>query len=215
VFTTLATCPVTEETPFLYTGSQGGYSVFVPAVQHNSVGPASGSSTEAGTSIPLSKFFVASPGMSGATITAALARGQNLILTPGVYNLNQPIVVPHPDTVVLGLGMATLVPQRGNAAMIVVRNNGVKLSGFMIDAGPVKSPVLLSVGTPDRAMPATRTSSRMSSSASAVRRPRPSPRRSASWTMRRIRYSTTFGPGALTTATRWAGPSTPPTRASR
>jgi hypothetical protein len=148
VFTTLATCPVTEEAPFLYTDSQGSYSVFVPAVQHNSVGPASGSSTEAGTSIPLSKFFVASPGMSGATITAALARGQNLILTPGVYNLNQPIVVPHPDTVVLGLGIATLVPQRGNAAMIVVRNSGVKLSGFMIDAGPVKSPVLLSVGTP-------------------------------------------------------------------
>jgi hypothetical protein len=148
VFTTLATCPVTEEAPFLYTDSQGSSNVFVPAVQHNSVGPASGSSTEAGTSIPLSKFFVASPGMSGATITAALARGQNLILTPGVYNLNQPIVVPHPDTVVLGLGMATLVPQRGNAAMIVVRNSGVKLSGFMIDAGPVKSPVLLSVGTP-------------------------------------------------------------------
>ena len=148
VFTTLATCPVTEEAPFLYTDSQGGSNVFVPAVQHNSVGPASGSGTEAGTSIPLSKFFVASPGMSGATITAALARGQNLILTPGVYNLDQPIVVPHPDTVVLGLGMATLVPQRGNAAMIVVRNNGVKLSGFMIDAGPVKSPVLLSVGTP-------------------------------------------------------------------
>ena len=148
VFTTLATCPVTEEAPFLYTDSQGSYNVFVPAVQHNSVGPASGSGTEAGTSIPLSKFFVASPGMSGATITAALARGQNLILTPGVYNLDQPIVVPHPDTVVLGLGMATLVPQRGNAAMIVVRNSGVKLSGFMIDAGPVKSPVLLSVGTP-------------------------------------------------------------------
>ena len=148
VFTTLATCPVTEEAPFLYTDSQGSYNVFVPAVQRNSVGPASGSSTEAGTSVPLSKFFVASPGMSGATITAALARGQNLILTPGVYNLDRPIVVPHPDTVVLGLGMATLVPQRGNAAMIVVRNSGVKLSGFMIDAGPVKSPVLLSVGTP-------------------------------------------------------------------
>ena len=148
VFTTLATCPVTEEAPFLYTDSQGSSNVFVPAVRHNSVGPASGSGTEAGTSIPLSKFFVASPGMSGATITAALARGQNLILTPGVYDLDQPIVVPHPDTVVLGLGMATLVPQRGNAAMIVVRNNGVKLSGFMIDAGPVKSPVLLSVGTP-------------------------------------------------------------------
>ena len=53
-----------------------------------------------------------------------------------------------PDTVVLGLGLATLVPQHGNAAMIVVPNQGVKLSGLIIDAGPVNSPVLLSVGIP-------------------------------------------------------------------
>ena len=148
VYTTLATCPATEEEPFLYTDSQGNYNVFVPAVQHNSSGPAWASGTEAGTSIPLSKFFVANPGTSGAAMTAAMARGLNLILTPGVYNLNQPIVVPHPDTVVLGLGMATLVPQHGNAAMIVVSNSGVKVSGLIIDAGPVNSPVLLSVGTP-------------------------------------------------------------------
>jgi hypothetical protein len=148
VYTTLATCPATEEEPFLYTDSQGNYHVFVPAVQHNSSGPAWASGTEAGTSIPLSKFFVANPGTSGAAMTAAMARGLNLILTPGVYNLNQPIVVPHPDTVVLGLGMATLVPQHGNAAMIVVSNSGVKVSGLIIDAGPVNSPVLLSVGTP-------------------------------------------------------------------
>ena len=148
VYTTLATCPVTEEEPFLYTDSQGNYNVFVPAVQRNSSGPAWASGTEAGTSIPLSKFFVASPGTSGAAMTAAMARGLNLILSPGVYDLNQPIVVPHPDTVVLGLGMATLVPQSGNAAMIAVSNSGVKLSGLIIDAGPVNSPVLLSVGTP-------------------------------------------------------------------
>ncbi|HJY69488.1 MAG TPA: adenylyl cyclase [Streptosporangiaceae bacterium] len=148
VYTTLATCPATEEEPFLYTDSQGNYNVFVPAVQHNSSGPAWTSGSEAGTSIPLSKFFVASPGTSGAAMTAAMARGLNLILTPGVYNLNQPIVVPHPDTVVLGLGMATLVPQHGNAAMMVVSNSGVKLSGLIIDAGPVNSPVLLKVGTP-------------------------------------------------------------------
>jgi len=148
VYTTLASCPVTEEEPFLYTDSQGDYNVFVPAVQHNSSGPAWASGAEAGTSIPLSKFFVASPGTSGAAMTAAMARGLNLILTPGVYDLDQPIVVPHPDTVVLGLGMATLVPQHGNAAMIVIPNSGVKLSGLIIDAGPVNSPVLLSVGTP-------------------------------------------------------------------
>ncbi|HEY6316115.1 MAG TPA: adenylyl cyclase [Streptosporangiaceae bacterium] len=147
-YTTLATCPATEEEPFLYTDSQGNYQVFVPAVQHNSSGPAWTSGTEAGTSIPLSSFFVASPDTPASAMTAAMARGKNLILTPGVYNLDQPIVVPHPDTVILGLGMATLVPQTGNAAMIVVQNSGVKVSGFIIDAGPVRSPVLLSVGHP-------------------------------------------------------------------
>ena len=48
---------------------------------------------------------------------------------------------------VLGLGLATLVPQHGNAAMVVTPNHGVKLSGLIIDAGPVNSPVLVSVGT--------------------------------------------------------------------
>jgi hypothetical protein len=144
--TVLPASPVTEEEPFLYTGSDGSYNVFVPAVQHNSSGPSWASGQEAGTSIPLSKFFVASPATPTGAIIAALAQGQNLILTPGVYNLDQPIVVPHPDTVVLGLGLATLVPQQGNAAMKVVSNNGVKLSGLIIDAGPVNSPVLLEVG---------------------------------------------------------------------
>jgi hypothetical protein len=147
-YTTLASCPVTEEEPFLYTDSRGNYNVFVPAVRQDSAGPSWAGGAASGASIPLSKFFVASPGMSGAAITAALAQGKDLILSPGVYDLNQPIVVPHPDTVVLGLGMATLVPQQGNAAMKVVPNRGVKLSGLIIDAGPVNSPVLLPVGTP-------------------------------------------------------------------
>ena len=147
-YTTLATCPVTEEEPFLYTGSNGTDSVFVPAVQHNSSGPTWTSGTEPGTSIPLSNFFVANPSTSVLAINVALALGKDLILTPGVYDLDQPILVSRPDTVVLGLGMATLVPQHGNAAMVVVPNNGVKLSGMIVDAGPVNSPVLLSVGTP-------------------------------------------------------------------
>jgi hypothetical protein len=147
-YTTLPTSPVTEEEPFLYTDSRGGYHVFVPAVRHNSSGPAWAGGTEAGRSIPISTFFVASPSTPAPAINAALARGRNLILTPGVYDLDQPIVVSRPDTVVMGLGFATLVPQHGNAAMIVAANTGVKLSGLIVDAGPVNSPVLLSVGVP-------------------------------------------------------------------
>jgi hypothetical protein len=147
-YTTLPTSPVTEEEPFLYTDSRGNDHVFVPAVQHNSSGPSWASGTEAGRSIPISTFFVASPSTPTLAINAALALGRNLILTPGVYDLDQPIVVSRPDTVVMGLGFATLVPQHGNAAMIVAANTGVKLSGLIVDAGPVNSPVLLSVGVP-------------------------------------------------------------------
>src|SRR5258708_19542004 len=108
--TVLPASPVTEEAPFLYTGSDGGYNVFVPAVQHNSSGPSWASGQEAGTSISLSRFFVASPGTPASAMTAAMAPGENLILTPCVYALYLPIVVPHPPPLVLDLVLATLAP---------------------------------------------------------------------------------------------------------
>jgi hypothetical protein len=75
-----------------------------------------------------------------------LARRRNVIFTPGVYNLSDPIVVPHSDVVVLGLGFPTLSPQNGAAAMKVNSDRGVIIAGLLFDAGPVNSPVLLEVG---------------------------------------------------------------------
>jgi hypothetical protein len=146
--TVLPTSTVSAEAPFLYDNGGGDYQVFVPAVQHNSSGPSWASGSEAGSSIPLSQFFIANPDTPVVSINAALASGKNLILTPGVYNLDHPIRVVRQDTVVLGLGFATLVPQSGNAALIVVPSGGVKVSGLIVDAGPVNSPVLMSVGVP-------------------------------------------------------------------
>ncbi len=143
------------------------------------VRPVLGGRQEAGTSLPLSTFFVASPSTSVAAIDGAVLLGKDLLLTPGVYNLSQSIAISRPGTVVLGLGLATLVPQRGNAAMVVTPNSGVKLSGLIIDAGPVNSPVLLSVGSPGAAAAVTPTSSRTSTSASAEPRP-PRPRATVS-----------------------------------
>jgi hypothetical protein len=146
--TVLATSPVTQEEPFLYQDASGNNRVFVPALQTSSTGPSWSSGTEAGSSLPLSSFFIANPSTSVAAIDIALALGKNLVLTPGVYNLNAPIIVSRPDTVVLGLGFATLVPQKGNAALVVLPNKGVKVSGLIVDAGPVNSPALVSVGIP-------------------------------------------------------------------
>jgi hypothetical protein len=144
--TELPQSPVTEEEPFLYTTAAGAWDAFVPAVQQNSTGPNFLSGSEAGTSV--SNLFIANPSTPVAAINLALLAGKNLVLTPGVYNLSAPIVVERPNTVVLGLGFATLVPQHGNAALVALPNVGVKISGLIVDAGPVNSPVLVSVGVP-------------------------------------------------------------------
>jgi hypothetical protein len=153
-YTTLPTTPVSAEEPFLTMDSSGAYSVVVPPLQHDSAGP----SYSGGQSIPLSRFFVATPSTSLLAIDAALLLGKNLILTPGIYHLAAPILVVRPDTVVLGLGFPTLVPDRGNVAIQTANVPGIKLSGIIVDAGPVSSPALVQIGTCDlakrRAVPA-------------------------------------------------------------
>jgi hypothetical protein len=145
-YTTLATSPVTREAPYLYTDSHGQYNVFVPAMQRNTAGTTWSSGPTPGSSIPIRRFFIAQPTDSAEKINAALFFGFNLILTPGVYNLDRSILIAHPDTVVLGLGFPTLIPQNGNASMTVFSDNGVLISGIIFDAGAKNSPVLLQVG---------------------------------------------------------------------
>ncbi|MFD9357104.1 discoidin domain-containing protein [Streptomyces sp. NPDC060031] len=144
-YTTLDTTPVSREKPFLYLDGSD-YKVFVPAKRTNARGTSWGDGAPQGTSIPLSRFYVVKPGASAATINQALAQGLHLLFTPGVYHVDRTIQVSRPDTVVLGLGLATIVPDNGVTAMKVADVDGVKLAGFLIDAGTVNSPSLLEVG---------------------------------------------------------------------
>ena len=136
----------TEEQPFLYGDAASGLNVLVPSLRAGATGTSWSSGTEAGTVKPLSGFYVASPSSSVADINGALSHGQNLLLTPGVYDLAQAIHVTRPGTLVIGMGFATLVPTAGNQALTVDSGNGVKVSGLIIDAGPVNSPALMTVG---------------------------------------------------------------------
>ncbi|MFD8955141.1 discoidin domain-containing protein [Streptomyces xanthophaeus] len=144
-YTTLDTTPVSREKPFLYLDG-ADYKVFVPAKRTNARGTSWGNGAPQGSSIPLNQFYVVKPGASAATINAALAQGLHLLFTPGVYHVDRTIQVNRPDTVVLGLGLATIVPDNGVTAMKVADVDGVKLAGFLIDAGTVNSPTLLEVG---------------------------------------------------------------------
>ena len=145
-YTNLPISPVSKEAPFLYVDGAGKYNVFVPAVQRNSLGTSWSVSPTPGSSIPLDRFFVARPSDSSQAINRELARGKNLLLTPGVYRLRDTIRVSRSNSVVLGLGFPTLVPQDGAVSMTVAAN-GVDVSGIIFDAGPESSPALLQVGS--------------------------------------------------------------------
>ncbi|GAA3491213.1 discoidin domain-containing protein [Streptomyces cremeus] len=144
-YTTLDTTPVSREKPFLYLDGNE-YKVFAPAKRTNARGTTWASGTPAGESIPLSRFYVVKPGATAATLNRAVAQGLHLLFTPGVYHVDRPIEINRANTVVLGLGLATIIPDNGVTAMKVADVDGVRLAGFLIDAGPVNSPTLLEVG---------------------------------------------------------------------
>jgi hypothetical protein len=144
--TVVAQTPQVREKPFLYVDGTGEYRVFVPALRTNSQGTSWYGRTPAGSSISLSGFFVVRPGTPAATINAALAQGKHLLFTPGVHRVSETIRVTRPDTVILGLGLATLLPENGIVPMAVDDVDGVKVAGLLFEAGAVSSPALLQVG---------------------------------------------------------------------
>lgn len=145
-YTTLDTTPASREKPFLYVDGGGAFRVFLPAKRTDARGVSWGNGTPRGTSLPLSRFYVARPGVTASTLNRALAQGLHLLLTPGVYHLDRPVLVERANTVVLGLGYATLIPDNGVTALKVADVDGVRLAGFLVDAGPVNSPTLLEIG---------------------------------------------------------------------
>jgi hypothetical protein len=149
-YTEIATTPVVREKPFLEMTAAGKWSVRVPGLSTDSTGATWHTAVaQSGRDIPIEHFYIARPGHdTAATINAQLSRGKQLLLTPGIYDLTEPIRVMKPDTVVLGLGFATLRPANGSAGMITADADGLTIAGLLFDAGPQISPVLLQIGAP-------------------------------------------------------------------
>ncbi|WP_435125699.1 RICIN domain-containing protein [Actinacidiphila sp. bgisy144] len=145
-YTTVGQSPAVREKPYLYTDSTGLYNVMVPGLRTNATGPDWTGGSTAGTSIPITKFYVVRSGDTAATINAALAAGSNLLFTPGVYHLSAPIDITRPDTVVLGLGLATLVPDNGVTAITTADVNGIDIAGLIVSAGTTNSNALVQIG---------------------------------------------------------------------
>jgi hypothetical protein len=149
-YTSVEETPVIAEKPFLYYDEKEGYQVYVPDVIENTK---SYSWEDDGHSLSLEEFYVAKAEVdTAATLNGQLKEGKHLLLTPGIYHLEEPIRVTNPNTIVLGIGLATLIPDNGTACMEVSDVGGVRLAGVLFDAGPMESEVLVQIGGLDETM---------------------------------------------------------------
>ena len=146
-YTAVEKTEVMQEKPFLIYDDKAGYMVYVPKERENATGVSWENGSE-GEKIPIEQFYVAKPEKDTAeTMNQALEEGKNLLLTPGIYDLTEPIVVNRADTIVLGMGLATLRAANGTACMETGDVQGLIIAGLLFDSGETKSDNLLVVGT--------------------------------------------------------------------
>lgn len=140
--------PLSREKPYLYI-ENGQYYVRVPSIAKDTKGTtwANGQTTP-GESFPMSSFFVVNPSNTAVQMNRQLSAGKSLLFTPGVYDIETTLYVRKADTVVLGLGHATLTPSNGVITMQLADKPGIIVAGLTFDAGKEQSDVLLQVGEP-------------------------------------------------------------------
>src|SRR5947208_978955 len=131
-YTKVAHTPLVREKPFLQLNAAGEFSGRVPALHRDSFGITWRGGETVGQTIPMARFYIARPDVDTAeTINVQLAQSKNLILTPGGYELTAPIRVTRAQTVVLGLGFATLRPMKGTAGMTTADADGIENAGLL------------------------------------------------------------------------------------
>ncbi|CAK9002636.1 unnamed protein product [Durusdinium trenchii] len=136
--------PVIVDKPYITIDANGRYSLRIPQLQRSARG-VTWNAEEA--IVDFEEVFVATNATDLAMINAKLALGRHVILAPGIYHLPAPIRVGFNSSarqqVLLGLGMATLVPTNGNSVVEIGAATGVRVAGLLLQAGPIHSKRLL------------------------------------------------------------------------
>ncbi|MDP3912544.1 MAG: coagulation factor 5/8 type domain-containing protein [Bacteroidota bacterium] len=146
--TTIKETPEVREKPY-WIYSAGKYILKIPAIKKNSIGVDWDKPNRGEKSISIDDFYIAKPDADNAkSINIALKKGKHILFTPGIYSLSESLKITSPGTVMMGIGMATLVPEKGNKAIEVSDVDGVTIAGLLIDANIIPSETLMQVGKP-------------------------------------------------------------------
>jgi hypothetical protein len=144
--TTVNQTPEVREKPY-WTYADGKYVLKVPARKRNSSGIDWDEKGVRENSVTIDAFYVAKAGIdNAASINTALKKGKHILFTPGIYRLNESLDITRKGTIMMGIGMATLVPENGNIAVKVADVDGVTIASLLIDAGAIASETLMQVG---------------------------------------------------------------------
>lgn len=145
--TTVKETPEVREKPY-WTYLGGKFVLKIPALKKNSIGVDWDDHRNEKT-ISIDDFYIAKPEVDNAkTINKALKKGKHILFTPGIYSLSESLKVKHSGTVMMGIGMATLVPEKGNKAIEVSDVDGVTIASLLIDAAIIPSETLMQIGKP-------------------------------------------------------------------
>lgn len=146
-YTSVPQTSVIQEKPFLIYDEAEGFMVYVPKLRQDASGISWKDGNTEGEKISLNECYIAKPENDTAqTLNKALAEGKHLLFTPGIYQLDEALQVDHADTILLGMGLATLQPVKGNACIETKDVDGIKIAGILFDAYEIESENLLVVG---------------------------------------------------------------------
>ena len=153
-YTAVSETPIIREKPFLVYSKKDGFGVYVPKWKEGSMSFAWEGKAPEGNVLPLSDFYVAKENVDTASsINEALADGKNVLFTPGIYELDDALIVKKSGTILLGMGLATLRSAASNECVVSENADDLLLAGLLFDAGTAESENLVRLGAKDEAKP--------------------------------------------------------------
>ena len=149
--TVIAKTPKIAEKPYIAYDEVAKWTLRVPALSNTASSGASWTAADPSHSSDVvysfAQVFVASnTSDSASTINAKLAAGLHVVLSPGIYELEDTLRLRMPNQVLLGLGLATLVAANGLPAVAVANVDGVRVAGVLLQAGTKPTSTLLQWG---------------------------------------------------------------------
>tara|TARA_B110000091_G_C13790871_1_gene465574 strand:+ start:182 stop:1993 length:1812 start_codon:yes stop_codon:yes gene_type:complete len=135
--TNVPTTPLMSEKPFITIDAAGKFNLQIPPVVENQQGNTF--DTKGYTTVGFEKVYVTQLTDTAELINSKLNQGLHIVFSPGIYEISAPLAITHPGTIVLGLGLATLVASDQTATIFQIGPiDGVRICGVLLQAGATK-----------------------------------------------------------------------------